>query len=541
MNENKFRNNNLLRNNNSDKTLYVFLISFLIVCLYTPVLFAGSASLSWDAPTENTDGTRLTDLAGYNIYYGTAAGDYSNSINVGNITTHQITNLSDGSTYYFAVTAYDTSMNESDYSKEVSRTVGTVNNSPTSHPGGPYAGVEGEGITLNGSGSSDSDGTIVLYEWDIDNNGTYEYSSSSSAVVHKYIQKGSKTIKLRVTDNFGAKDEATTTANIADASPIAGFTASATNGTAPLTIQFTSNAAGYDQSFTYSWDFDNDGSIDSTSSDPSLSGPSYTYSDAGTYTVKLTVTDLDGSSNSLTRTDYITVRPSTVSLYTLSIRKPGRGRRTVTSNLAGIKCGTDCNEDYSAGMVVSLRATPDRHSTRLKNKTSISDPSIAESVEISSSKVMTAQPDTRFSDNGDGTATDNLTGLMWTLDTNLSGQTLTWQEALDHVEDMNAGFYRNFGYSDWRLPNINELESLIEAGYDDPAFPLGDPLLFWSSTSSDDCCDMAWSVDFSDGRVYGGLSKMEYLSFLPIMETFRQVHPGRSVEAISGFCLFSLI
>jgi hypothetical protein len=75
----------------------------------------GVATLAWNAPTKNADGSQLTDLAGYKIYYGVAPGVYSKSIDVGNNTTHQISNLTVGVTYYFTVTAYNTSGIESDY------------------------------------------------------------------------------------------------------------------------------------------------------------------------------------------------------------------------------------------------------------------------------------------------------------------------------------------------------------------------------------------------------------------------------------------
>jgi hypothetical protein len=190
LNENKFSNNNLLRNNNSDKTLYVFLISFFIVYFYTPVLFAGSVSLSWDAPTENTDGTRLTDLAGYNIYYGTAAGDYSNSINVGKNTTYQVTNLRDGLTYYFAVTAYDISGNESEYSTEVQRSLSGLDtelfNYYCDNDNDSYAGTSIDGScigigcepagcqTMPGSDCNDNDSNVNPGENDSNCNGIDE-------------------------------------------------------------------------------------------------------------------------------------------------------------------------------------------------------------------------------------------------------------------------------------------------------------------------------------------------------------------------------
>lgn len=83
--------------------------------------FAGTATLSWTAPTTNTDGTPLTNLAGFKVYYGTSPGSYGAPINVGNVTSYPVTGLGSG-TYYFAVTAYDASGSESGFSNEGSKT-----------------------------------------------------------------------------------------------------------------------------------------------------------------------------------------------------------------------------------------------------------------------------------------------------------------------------------------------------------------------------------------------------------------------------------
>ncbi|MDO8281073.1 MAG: SBBP repeat-containing protein [Thermodesulfovibrionia bacterium] len=175
-----------------------------------------------------------------------------------------------------------------------------TNIAPTANAGGPYAGTEGVAVTLNGSASSDPNNNISTYEWDIDNNGTYVYSSASSSQSHTYTQQGTYTIKLRVTDAMAATSEATTTAVISDTSPTSGFTGNPISGRAPLTVTFTNSSTGYDTPLTYEWDFDNNATVDST-----LLNPSYEYAGTGTYSVKLTVTDSDGSTNSLTRLNYI--------------------------------------------------------------------------------------------------------------------------------------------------------------------------------------------------------------------------------------------
>lgn len=84
----------------------------------------GSATLSWTPPTTNEDGSNLDDLAGYKIHYGNSSGNYSNTITLNNpgVASYVIDNLVSG-TYYFSVTAVDTSGNESIFSGEATKTI----------------------------------------------------------------------------------------------------------------------------------------------------------------------------------------------------------------------------------------------------------------------------------------------------------------------------------------------------------------------------------------------------------------------------------
>jgi hypothetical protein len=81
-------------------------------------LVVSSVSLTWDATTTNTDGSPIADLAGYKVYYGTSSGSYSTSVDVGNVTSVYIVDLTSGTTYYFAVTSYNSFGHESAYSNE---------------------------------------------------------------------------------------------------------------------------------------------------------------------------------------------------------------------------------------------------------------------------------------------------------------------------------------------------------------------------------------------------------------------------------------
>lgn len=98
------------------------LIALILLLLTVSPVYAGEATLSWDAPTTNVDGTPLTDLGGYKVYCGTASRVYGAPVDVGKVLTYKVINLSEG-TKYFAVTAYDISGNESEYSNEVSKMI----------------------------------------------------------------------------------------------------------------------------------------------------------------------------------------------------------------------------------------------------------------------------------------------------------------------------------------------------------------------------------------------------------------------------------
>jgi len=113
----------------------------------------------------------------------------------------------------------------------------------------------------------------------------------------------------------------------------------------------------------------------------------------------------------------------------------------------------------------------------------------------------------RFVDNMDGTVTDSCTGLMWqkeTADTNGDGQVngsdaLAWCAALAYCENLTFA-----GHDDWRLPNVRELQSIVDYGRFGPAI---DPVFgalssfYWSSTSFAAIPGYAWLVHFHVGDV----------------------------------------
>jgi hypothetical protein len=119
-----------------------------------------------------------------------------------------------------------------------------------------------------------------------------------------------------------------------------------------------------------------------------------------------------------------------------------------------------------------------------------------------------AWPTPRFTDNSNGTVTDNLTGLIWLKNANYF-IARTWTQALSDCNGLangSAGLTDGSQGGDWRLPNIRELQSLIDYGRSYPALPEGqpfawDPAPYWSSTTSTISTTNAWTVEFSGGDV----------------------------------------
>jgi len=81
-----------------------------------------SVSISWAAPTTNEDGSVLTDLSAYRVYYGNTSGIYDYVVNTGLLTSCSIDSLASGM-WYFAVKAVDSVGNESSFSNEVSKMI----------------------------------------------------------------------------------------------------------------------------------------------------------------------------------------------------------------------------------------------------------------------------------------------------------------------------------------------------------------------------------------------------------------------------------
>jgi len=100
----------------ADGSATASLASFNITVVNTtPVATTGSAKVTWVAPTQNSNGTALTDLAGYTVFYGTDASALTSSAQVANpqALSYTVTGLATGTTWYFAVAAWSSAGQQS--------------------------------------------------------------------------------------------------------------------------------------------------------------------------------------------------------------------------------------------------------------------------------------------------------------------------------------------------------------------------------------------------------------------------------------------
>lgn len=129
---------------------YLALLCLFLLLGSSMVSFVSAAdvTLSWDPSSEQ-------QVSGYKIYYGTASRSYSSNTNIGKVTTYKVTGLANGTRYYFAVTSYNTSGNESAYSNEVSATTSastttcTYSTSPSTASFSSSGGAGSIGVTAS--------------------------------------------------------------------------------------------------------------------------------------------------------------------------------------------------------------------------------------------------------------------------------------------------------------------------------------------------------------------------------------------------------
>jgi PKD repeat protein len=237
------------------------------------------------------DATSSTDPDGSIISYDWDFGDGSSGTGV--TTNHTYDTQG---TYNLMLTVTD----DAGASDSASTTVAIdpVNQAPVANAGAPYSANAGEELVFDGSGSTDSDGSIVSYAWDFGDGST----ASGATPSHTYNMSGSYNVSLTVTDDGGLTHTDNTSATIGEVinQPPVADAGGPYAGQLDEIISFDGTAStDPDGSITsYEWDF-GDGVT------ASGANPDHSYSQEGSYNVTLTVTDNDGVNDSSSTTAII--------------------------------------------------------------------------------------------------------------------------------------------------------------------------------------------------------------------------------------------
>ena len=359
---------------------------------------AADVRLAWNASPE-------PDIAGYKIYYGTASRVYDWSIDAKKVTTFTVSGLADGRTYYFAVTAYDTSNLESTYSNEVSTSTCRYSISP---PGQSFPASGGTGsinvstqsacswnassnvswMTIT-SGSRGTGNGTVYYSINANSDSSSRTASSTIAKnTFTVTQEGNSTTTYTITASAGTGGTISPTGTVTvNRNASRSFTITPSTGYSIDRVIVDGSSVGAVSTYTFSNVTANHTISASFKADTTTytitasAGTGGTISPAGTVTVNrnanrsFTITPSTGYS-----IDRVTVDGSSVGAvstytfsnvtanhtisasfkadttkYTLTINRSGSGTGTVSNNPSG--------STFARGTVVTLTAIPDAGSS----------------------------------------------------------------------------------------------------------------------------------------------------------------------------------
>ena len=497
--------------------------------------------------------------------------------------------------FFLFISAYSFFGCDSDQSKPTGE---FANTAPQADAGPDQSVATGTTVTLDGSGSSDSDGDLLAYTWTFisrpGSSGSVFSNLHSAAPTFVPDQTGTYVIQLVVSDGETNSSPNTMTVTATAASqnlpPVAnaGPDQNVTIGTA-VVLDGTASFDVNGDALTYTWSLLSkpDASSAVLSSAAAMS-PQFTADIDGSYEIQLIVNDGNADSPADTVTvvaasPVVAHVPDTgqTSDFTATwgedadytIHPPSytdNGNETITDNVTGLMwqkqddgitrdwttamnyCETLSVAGYydwrlpsnkeligivhygTSGPAIDTAYFPSTYSSGYWTSTYyLVDPNMTVDVEFDfgvnhtathnrtngafySRCVRGAQTNPFYINNGDGTITDQSTRLMW--QQNDDAIQRAWESAVSYCEGLDLA-----GHSDWRLPNLKELLSIVDYSIWAPAidstyFPTTQATRYWASTSKFSSTTLAWDISFMLGNI----------------ETFNKSHGSYYARCVRG-------
>ena len=276
-----------------------------------PTAYAGQLSFAWDYSASGA--------AGFELYCGPASRAYTLRFDVGDAQTYSVSGLTEGARYYCAVTAYDPSRAQSEFSDEISA---VVPYSPVANfSAAPTSGIAPLHVTFTNTTTR----SVTTWAWDFGDGTTSAIKTPS----HSYSTPGSYAVKLTAVGPGGTSTKTAAIRVNAPSPPVTNFVGAPAKGIAPLLVSFTNTTVGRVDS--WEWDFGDGMRISDVKS------PVHLYTQPGSYTVKLTATNLGGTSVKTTAAPItVNVPPVPVANFTMA---PVHGIAPLTVRLANRTVG----------------------------------------------------------------------------------------------------------------------------------------------------------------------------------------------------------
>lgn len=448
-----------------------------IVANTAPVADAGPDQLVGVGTAVALDGSGSADPDGDALTYAwsitSKPGGSTAALSSAAVATPTFTADLEGA-YVLSLTVHDGKVSSAP--DEVTIMAGNV--APVADAGDDRSVLPGWVVTLDGSGSSDANGDALAYAWSIASKpaGSTATLSDAAALSPSFTADvvGTYTVTLTVNDGelSSAADEVTVTAVVA-----------AEVADTLQTISYTSTVFGEDHDYatrTPSCTPNGDGTV--TDNVTTLVWQQVddltrrTWADAATFCASL---GLPGSGWRLpTAWELVTLMfvgkaPPIVNETCF----PGTQSIHYWASLPGSTAGTAWAGSFANGQIETLNAT----------------------VELAVRCVRGGPIGPALLDNADGTVTDAARGLTWQQADD--GVKKTWYDALTYCEGLTLG-----GVSDWRVPNVKELISILDHARSPPFeqtfFPSTQPAYYWSSTT-ERTWGGAWQASFQTGKVTG--------------------------------------